>query len=256
MMQELPDFTNAALFLDVDGTLVPIAANPAAVKPSPLLPALLRDAAGRLGGALALVSGREIDSIVQVTANAIPYLAGSHGAEYRLGPDQPILRPGPQPDLAGLIAEITQRTEEYPKVLIEPKRAGIAVHYRLAPHLSTHLREMLQELLAQGSRGDLSLLQGDHVLEIRSPAHNKGEAVTRLMAQKPFQGRRPVFIGDDVTDEDAFAVVIAMGGAAIIVGERTPTLAKSKLGGPDDVLALLARLGGAALTPPAAAPGA
>lgn len=240
---ELPETTaTLALFLDVDGTLVPIAANPAAVVADPALPALLGGAAERLGGALALVSGREIASIDQLTGGAIGYLAGSHGAEFRLGAGQPVLRPGPAPDLAGLVADITRRTERWPAILIEPKRAGIAVHYRLAPHLADELRAMLHALLESGGRSDLALLQGDHVLEIRSPAHNKGEALRRLMAETPFRGRRPIFIGDDVTDEDGFAVAIELGGTAIIVGERRPTLATRTLGGPDDVLRLLARL--------------
>jgi len=231
-----------ALFLDVDGTLVPIAANPAAVRPDPALPALLEGAAKRLAGALAIVSGREIDSIDQLTGGAVHYLAGSHGAEFRLGADQPVLRPEPQPNLAGLVAEASRLAEAWPEVLIEPKRAGIAVHYRQAPELGPTLRGMLESLLARDARGDLSLLQGDHVLEIRSPAHNKGEAVRRLMAEAPFRGRRPVLIGDDVTDEEGFAAAIDLGGWAIIVGERRPTLAQRKLASSADVLRLLARL--------------
>ncbi len=240
---ELPESTaTLALILDVDGTLVPVAANPAAVVPSPDLPALLHGAARRLGGALAIISGREIDSIDRLTAGAVHFLAGSHGAEFRLGADQPVLRPGPPVDLSRLMDEVTRSAESWPAVLIEPKRAGIAVHYRQAPHLAADLRAMLQTLLQAGGRSDLALLQGDHVLEIRSPAHNKGAALRRVMEEPPFQGRRPVFIGDDITDEDAFAVAIELGGTAIIVGERRPTLATRKLGGPDDVLRLLARL--------------
>ncbi len=243
MAFELPEnLATLALFLDVDGTLVPIAADPASVRPDPALPALLAGASKRLGGALGIISGREIDSIDRLTDGAVPYLAGSHGAEYRLGPGQAILRPGPQPDLAGLLAEIVRRTEAWPAVLIEPKRAGIAVHYRRAPNLAPELRGLLETLLARRPQADLSLLQGDHVLEIRSPAHNKGEAVRRLMTAAPFRGRRPLFIGDDVTDEDGFAVAIELGGAAIIVGDRRPTLATRQLDSPAEVLRLLARL--------------
>lgn len=244
MTFELPaNPAGLALFLDIDGTLVPLAADPASVRPSPKLPDLLRNASARLGGALALVSGREIESIDQVTGRAIHYLAGSHGAEFRLGPDQPVLRTGPQPDLSGLVAEITQATEAWQGVLIEPKRAGIAVHYRLAPHCAEDIRGLLARLLALDGRADLTLLQGDHVLEVRSPAHNKGAAVRRLMAQKPFQGKRPIFIGDDVTDEDGFAAAMSLGGGAVIVGPRRPTLAEAELGSTEDVLELLARLG-------------
>jgi trehalose 6-phosphate phosphatase len=71
------------LFLDIDGTLVPIAPTPADVRPSPDLPRLLTRAAADLGNALAIVSGREITSIDQVTQGVVPYAAGSHGAEFR-----------------------------------------------------------------------------------------------------------------------------------------------------------------------------
>src|SRR5262245_19462412 len=90
----LGDRTSLALFLDIDGTLVPIAPTPAEVRPAPELPRLLAQAAADLGNALAIVSGREITSIDQVTHGVVPYAAGSHGAEYRLGPGQPVLRPG------------------------------------------------------------------------------------------------------------------------------------------------------------------
>lgn len=243
MAFELPEnLATLALFLDVDGTLVPIAADPTSVRADPALPSLLAGAAKRLGGALGIISGREIESIDRLTDGAVPYLAGSHGAEYRLGPGQPVLRPGPQPDLAGLVAEIVRLTEAWPEVLIEPKRAGIAVHYRRCPHLAPELRKLLEMLLADQAQADLSLLRGDHVLEIRSPAHNKGAAVRRLMETPPFRGRRPLFIGDDVTDEDGFAVAIELGGSAIIVGDRRPTLATRQLASPAEVLALLARL--------------
>lgn len=243
MKFEVPEnLSTLALFLDVDGTLVPIAADPASVRADPALPSLLGGAAKRLGGALGIVSGREIESIDRLTGGAVHYLAGSHGAEFRLGPGQPVLRPGPLPDLAGLAAEIARLAATWPALLIEPKRAGIAVHYRQAPHLAPELRDHLESLLAQRAQADLALLQGDHVLELRSPAHNKGAAVRRLMAAPPFHGRRPFFIGDDVTDEDGFAAAIELGGTAIIVGDRRPTLATRQLASPADVLGLLARL--------------
>jgi trehalose 6-phosphate phosphatase len=242
-IETLGDIASLALFLDIDGTLVPIAAIPAAVRPSPELPALLARVAGRLGGALGVVSGREIASIDQVTHSAVPFAAGSHGAEFRLGPGQPILRPGPHPDVAGLEAAVLERVEGRAGILIEPKRAGLAVHYRLAPALGPWVRDMVRDLLAARVQADLAMLQGDHVVEIRSPAHHKGEAVRRIMKEPPFRCRRPVFIGDDVTDEDAFIVVQELGGTAIIVGERRPTLATYKLDSVAAVLDLLHLVG-------------
>jgi len=246
-VNELPaatwgDRSSLALFLDIDGTLVPIAPTPAEVRPSPDLPRLLTHAAGDLGSALAIVSGREITSIDQVTQGAAPYAAGSHGAEFRLGFGQPILRPGPQPDIAGLSSDVLALMSDWPGILVEPKRAGLAVHYRKAPHLGERVWSELDAMLARRSGAGLALLRGDHVVEVRSPAHNKGEAVRRIMKETAFEGRRPVFIGDDVTDEDAFVAVQEMGGTAIIVGDRRPTLATCQLGSVAAVLDLLRRI--------------
>lgn len=236
------DRSSLALFLDIDGTLVPIAPTPAEVRPSPRLPRLLTHAATDLGNALAIVSGREITSIDQVTQNVVPYAAGSHGAEFRLGFGQPILRPGPQPDIAGLESDVLACMKDWEGILVEPKRAGLAVHYRKAPHLGQRVWSELETMLGRREQSGLALLKGDHVVEVRSPAHNKGEAVRRIMKEPVFQGRQPVFIGDDVTDEDAFVVVQEMGGTAIIVGDRRPTLATRKLGSVADVLDLLGKI--------------
>jgi len=236
------DRSSLALFLDIDGTLVGIAPTPAEVRPSPDLPRLLTRAASQLGNALAIVSGREITSIDQVTHGVVPYAAGSHGAEFRLGFGQPILHPGPQPDIAGLGADVLALMGDWPGILVEPKRAGLAVHYRKAPHLGRQVYSELEAMLARRPQTGLSLLKGDHVVEVRSPAHNKGEAVRRIMKEPVFQGRHPVFIGDDVTDEDAFVVVQEMTGTAVIVGERRPTLATQQLGSVAAVLDLLAKI--------------
>lgn len=237
---EPPD--RLALFLDIDGTLVPIAETPWAVEPSPALPGLLAGASSRLGGAVAIVSGREIALIEKVTKGSVGHLAGGHGAEFRLGLAAPIEDAEPRPDIGDLEEELRPFADANPGLLLEPKRAGIAMHYRKAPHLAEKARQAMEATLAAPWRRELALLQGDHVLEIRSPVHNKGTAVQRLMQAAPFRDRRPIFIGDDVTDEDAFAVVQSMGGLAVIVGERRPTRATRELGSVDEVLAMLARL--------------
>ncbi len=241
-IEALGELSSLALFLDVDGTLVPIAPTPAEARPSPALPRLLAHAAAQLRNALAIVSGREITSIDQVTGGVVPYVAGSHGAEFRLGPGQAVLRPDPQPDIAGLETAVLETMGSWPGLLIEPKRAGLAVHYRKAPALGPRVRDVLESLLARRAQPELALLHGDHVVEIRSPAHNKGEAVRRIMTEATFHGRRPVFIGDDVTDEDGFVAVQELGGTAVIVGERRPTLATRKVDSVGAVLGLLAGL--------------
>lgn len=239
-IEALGERSSLALFLDVDGTLVTVAPTPAEVRPSPDLPRLLAHAAAKLGNALAIVSGREITSIDQVTSGVVPYAAGSHGAEFRLGLGQAVRRPDPQPDIAGLESAVLESMEAWPGLLIEPKRAGLAVHYRQAPELGPRVYDALASLLARRAQPDLALLRGDHVVEIRSPAHNKGEAVRRIMTEADFLGRRPVFIGDDVTDEDGFVAVQELGGTAIIVGDRRPTLATCKFDSVSAVLDFLA----------------
>jgi trehalose 6-phosphate phosphatase len=211
-------------------------------RPDTIASALSRRAAAAIGNALAIVSGREVTSIDQLTHGVVPYAAGSHGAEFRLGMGQPILRPGPQPDIAGLESAVLARMGEWPGLLIEPKRAGLAVHYRKAPELGPRVRQELESLLSRRAQPDLALLQGDHVVEVRSPAHNKGEAVRRIVAEPAFEGRRPVFIGDDVTDEDGFLAVQELGGTAVIVGDRRPTLATRRIASVAAVLALLATI--------------
>lgn len=235
------DIDNWALFLDIDGTLVPIAPDPWSVKPAPILADLLKSVAARLQGALAIVSGRELHSIENVTSSAIHYLAGGHGAEFRFGKNQPV-EEAAHPEVGGLQVDLRPLIERHPALLLEVKRAGIAVHYRQAPHLADEVRRAMEAVLVMESRRGLALLQGDMVLEIRSPSHNKGTAVRRLMQEPPFQKRRPIFIGDDISDEEAFAVAQEMGGTAVIVGDRRPTLATQHLESPTDVLRALAEL--------------
>jgi trehalose 6-phosphate phosphatase len=235
------DIDNWALFLDIDGTLVPIAPDPWSAEPAPILPELLKSAAARLKDALAIVSGRELTSVMHVTSNAVHYLAGGHGAEFRFGENKPA-QEAAHPEVGGLQVDLRPLIERYPALILEVKRAGIAVHYRQAPHLQDEVRRAMERVLATEARCGLALLQGDMVLEIRSPSHNKGTAVRRLMQEPPFHKRRPIFIGDDVSDEDAFAAVQAMDGIAVIVGPRRPTLATRELESPTDVLRLLAEL--------------
>jgi trehalose 6-phosphate phosphatase len=243
MKFEWPEPPDAlALFLDIDGTLVPIAPDPWSVRPAPILPELLAGAGRRLGGALAVVSGREIGQIEAVTDGSVGHVAGGHGAEFRFGIAAPVQDAEPRPDIGDLEAELRPFAEANPGLLLEPKRAGIAVHYRQAPHLAAQVRAAMAATLAAPWRRELALLQGDHVLEIRSPLHNKGTAVRRLMQEAPFLGRRPIFIGDDISDEEAFAVVQELGGLAVIVGDRRPTRATRELASPDEVLRMLARL--------------
>jgi trehalose 6-phosphate phosphatase len=216
-----------ALFLDLDGTLIEIAATPADVCVPPRLPALLLACRETLGGALALVSGREIVQVDQLLAPLRFPVAGAHGAERRDAAG--VLQPAPRDDAVTAARALLMRfVERHPGLLLEDKGSGLALHFRQAPALAGAARAQMDAALAQmGPR--YALLEGKQVLEIKLRAVTKGRAIEAFMAEPPFAGRLPVFIGDDVTDESGFAAVNDAGGHSIIVGAREPTLARWRL---------------------------
>ena len=207
-----------ALFLDFDGTLVDIAPRPEDVVVTESLRALLESLYATLGGALAVVSGRHLDDLLGHLAPLSVPAAGSHGVEYQLRPGYRVsvskicLPPSFWRDLQDFVAA-------HPGLLLEHKGHGAAVHYRQAPTLGLVVEERL-EALRQRDAPDFMLQAGKMVWELRPAGINKGNAIERLMDSSPFAGRLPVFVGDDITDEDAFRVVNQQGGWTIRVGEN------------------------------------
>lgn len=241
------DAATLALFVDVDGTLLDFAARPDAVVVDAALPAALQRLKLRLGGALAPVSGRplrEVDALLHLDGAA----AGLHGAELR-APDGFALEEPIESD--GLDAARTQATRAaaIPGVLVEDKQNAIALHYRAAPDAALEVRRIAAAML--DAAGDAyELMHGAFVVELKPANVDKGTAVAALMQVAPFAGRTPWVIGDDLTDEDAFAEANARGGVSIIVGPRRPTAARHGLPGPAAARAWLAALAdGAALEP-------
>ena len=218
-----------ALFLDVDGTLVGIEDHPGDVRADAELIALLVDLAGRLDGALSLISGRSIAEIDRIFAPARFPSAGSHGAELRFDGDA--ANPAPAEFPEAILQRARQFAEEHDGLLVEKKRAGLALHYRRAPQLETDCRDFAAGLMRELGP-DFRLIDGKMVLEIAPRSHHKGEAIRELLQHRPFHGRRPVFVGDDVTDEDGFRVVNDLGGLSIRVGHGDTTAARYAL---DDV---------------------
>lgn len=221
----LPDAA-CAWFLDLDGTLLEIAETPDSVACDPALTELLQRLAAASAGALALVSGRPIPAIDRLLAPLRLAVAGQHGAERRSATGH--LRPG-DPDPSGLKAlgqAIRTWSAPHSGLLLEEKGLTLAVHFRLAPALQVDLEHYLRQLL-DGCEG-YRLEAGKKVFEIKPTATDKGTAVTEFMAEAPFRGRRPVFVGDDSTDEDAFAAVERMGGVTVKVGDGS-TLARWRL---------------------------
>ncbi len=215
-MPLMPTLTRAnALFLDFDGTLTDIAAQPHAVLvPAGLAPTL--SALHRLlGGALAIVTGRrEVDIDGFLDPLVLP-MASEHGAQYRFADgSRPAVDP---PELAPVLQAAQQLADQHPELLVEVKRASVALHFRQAPHLGPQCYQAL-ELAMVGLQG-LELLSGKCVYEVKPAGIHKGQAISAFMRQAPFAGRTPVFVGDDVTDEAGFASVMALGGLAIKVGE-------------------------------------
>jgi trehalose 6-phosphate phosphatase len=208
-----PPAPSDALFLDFDGTLAELAERPHLVKIPPELPGLLACASAALDEALAIISGRRLASIDQLLQPMRFSGAGLHGAELRLDPREsaPVLQPLMDQAAAWLAARVDGNTALW----IEDKGMALALHYRGAPQA----RAAAHELLRQAVDGlEVEIISGHDVFEARPRGANKGAALRALMAGAPFAGRRPVYVGDDTTDEDGIVAAQALGGIGIKVG--------------------------------------
>lgn len=223
-----------ALFLDFDGTLVPIAEHPDRVQMAPQLPPLLRQLAAQLNGALAIVTGRQLASLDRQLAPLVLPAAGMHGAELRLAADAPVQTPSP---LGPAVERLAARYAGDAALWIEDKGAAVAMHYRAAPQRRAEAEAAMRALQAQCPHTEL--IAGKDVYELRPRGVNKGAAVKRFMDTPGFAGRFPLFIGDDVTDEDGIAAAQRHGGLGIKVGAGN-SAARARLDDPGAVLDWLA----------------
>jgi trehalose 6-phosphate phosphatase len=211
----LPPLARAALLLDLDGTLLDLAPRPDAVVVPAGLPEVLRALRRLMGDAVAVVTGRPVETVDALLGDAVFAVAGEHGGAIRHRPGQAMERsPLPSPP-SGWLVEAGRLAEQHPGVLLEHKARGFALHYRAAPAAGQPLREALERLLAGSS--EFELLTAHMLWEVRPRGADKGKALNGLMDRPPFLGRLPVFVGDDVTDEDAIAAAKAMGGAGLRV---------------------------------------
>jgi trehalose 6-phosphate phosphatase len=233
-----------ALFLDIDGTLLELAPTPTEVVVPPDLPELLRKLQLRLGGAVALISGRSLADIDALFPSVALTAAGQHGAEIRVA-GVATERLGPADGvLAGLMARVSAFAAAHPGILVEDKGMTIAVHCRQVPGYQAELGRFLTDLAAEHA-DLLETIRGHRVFEIKPRNLSKRTAVEHLMRIAPFAGRLPLFIGDDRTDEDGFAAARALGGHAIRVGPDGPgpdwaTIATWRMADPARVRAFLA----------------
>ncbi len=230
-MDRLPPFHRTALLLDMDGTLIDLAPTPEAVVVPPGLIGVLSTLRDQLSGALAIVTGRPVEAVDRLLGPAPGAVAGEHGGAIRRAPGQPMERPDlPAPPAAWLDAAAALAAA-HPGALLETKARGFGLHYRLAPDAGPVFEAGLRAMLA-GSAA-FQLMPGHMLWEVRPRGADKGSAVEALMRADPFAGRLPVFIGDDVTDEDGMARARALGGAGYRVD--------AAFGDPDGVRAWLAR---------------
>lgn len=206
-----------ALFLDVDGTLLDIERHPDEVRADSALRASLAAAADALRGALALVSGRSIASIDRIFAPLSLPAAGLHGLERRDADGRVHYPAGYAGRIAAARAELVDFVQSAPGLLLEDKGAALALHYRNAPELAAEC-ERHMALAEQAAGSDFHVQRGKMVLELKPSGQDKGTAILAFLDEPPFAGRRPVFVGDDLTDEDGFRAVNARDGLSIRVG--------------------------------------
>jgi trehalose 6-phosphate phosphatase len=237
------DLGSIALLLDVDGTIVDTAVTPGSVVVPGTLRASLETLLAKCGGALALVSGRLISNLDTLfTPLRLPAIGG-HGAEMRLSGDcatQARHLDAIGTALRKLVADVAAAD---PRVILEDKGSSLAVHYRLAPQLEQTLKTKIAAIVARLAVPDLEVMPGKAVMEIKSRHFSKGSAVREMMKSSPFAHRKPVFVGDDTTDESVFRLLPTLGGLGYSVEHFIPG-ASGTFSSPHEVRCWLASLCG------------
>ena len=240
-----PDISSLALFIDVDGTLLEIAPTPLAVRVDPELTELLRGLLLGTGGALALVSGRSIAELDALFRPLVLCSAGLHGFERRNASGLYESRRLPAAAALDKVRRaLLELANQHPGLHVEDKRFALALHYRRVPHLESMVVRAMTDIAA-GVRPEFELQLGKMVAELRPAGSTKAVAVSEFMAEPPFQGRFPIYIGDDLTDESAFEWVNGAGGRSIAVNVSSATAARERLPSVTAVRAWLAQIRGA-----------
>ena len=230
-----------AVLLDIDGTLLDLAPTPREVWVPPGLADTLNRLLEKTCGALALVSGRSLNDIDLIFAPDQFPAVGGHGAEMRIGADSEAVATHAPPMDKELKRRLAAIAKLSPGILLEDKGYSLALHYRLAPHAEKAIYEAVSLIRADLPNAPIEVLPGKCVCEIKHSGFNKATGVIELLTHAPFKGRRPIFIGDDVTDEAVFAIMADLGGLAFSVGRRAHGVA-GHFDEPRDVREWLARL--------------
>jgi len=232
---------NWAIFLDIDGTLLEIAEHPDLVNPTPRLIELLARLYDVIGGAIALISGRPIADIDKLFGPLQVPVAGLHGLERRDAAGKLHRYNFNDFQITKIKEKLTEFARENSGIFVEDKGPAVALHFRGAPELEARIEDHIRQLTPL-LEPDFQVVSGKMVFEIKPLGSNKGTAISAFMQELPFEGRQPVFVGDDVTDEDGFEVVNRLGGHSIGVGITTMTLAQWHLDDVSEVLIWLESL--------------
>ena len=208
-----------SLFLDVDGTLIELTDSPLDTHADPGLKTLLGEVAERLGGAVALVSGRSIGYLDTLFAPLRLPAAGLHGVERRQASGRMQGASFVDAQLDRARTALAALVMAHPGTVLEDKGRTIAVHFRMAPEREAEVRHALAAI-AKPLGSNYHIQEGNMVLEIKPRGFTKATAIKAFMAEPPFSGRTPVFVGDDLTDQDGFQMVEDHGGISIAVGDR------------------------------------
>jgi trehalose 6-phosphate phosphatase len=226
---------DAALFLDLDGTLAPIAARPQDVRPLARRTRLLEQLRDGAGGRLAVVTGRTLADVDRILEGRITCVAAVHGL-VRRDCDGTLHEPARHPGMDRATAVLRAFAARDSGLIVEEKGASVAIHFRLARHHALECRALARRLALETG---LALQDGDMVEELRTPGATKGDSIRAFMQNERFRGAQPVFVGDDVTDEHGFEAVAQLGGVGVLVGSPRPTHARFGLPGVEAVMAWL-----------------
>jgi len=237
----VPHLSETALLLDIDGTLLELMPTPREVYVPTGLSRTLNGLLEKTSGALALVSGRSLNDIDLIFAPDQFPAVGGHGAEMRIAADSDAIATHAPPLDKELKLRLATVAKLSPGILLEDKGYSLALHYRLAPHAEKAIYEAVSLIRADLPNAPIEVLPGKFVCEIKHSGFTKATGVRELMTLAPFRGRRPLFIGDDVTDETVFAILPDFGGLAFSVGRRAQGVA-GHFDAPSDVREFLARL--------------
>jgi trehalose 6-phosphate phosphatase len=210
-----------ALFLDVDGTLIDLAARPGDVVVPAGLVETLAKVERKLAGALAFVSGRVIADLDRLFKPLRLRASGVHGAEMRFDPGRRVESTAASTELPrSLRTALTRAIAAFPGAFVEDKRFSLVVHYRLATSAEGPLREAVTRIIDAAKTTAVEVIDGHCAIELKAPGFDKGGAIAAFLSTAAFRDRTPVFVGDDASDESGFALVAARGGYAYSVGRR------------------------------------